>query len=70
MLQVDGDAALVAVDRGEAQGHAVLAIAEVAHVIAAARSLHLDDVGAEVGEHHRAVGAGDDPGQVEDADAL
>jgi hypothetical protein len=31
--------------------------------------LDLDDVGPEVGEHHRAVRAGEHPGQVDDADA-
>src|SRR5712692_10203367 len=70
MLQVDRDAALVAIDRGEAQAHAVLALAEVAHVVAAAGPLDLDDVGAEVGEHHRAVGPGDDAREVEDANAV
>src|SRR4030095_2330580 len=70
VLQVDCDRALVAIDRGEAQAHAVLAGAEVAHVVPAARALHLDDVGAEVGQHRGAVGTGDDPGEVEDANAL
>ena len=50
--------------------HAVLAGAEVAHVVAAAGPLDLDDVGAEVGQHHGAVRAGDDPREVEDADAV
>ncbi len=70
MLQVDGDRALVAVDRGEAQAHAVLAGAQVAHVVAATGPLHLDDVGAEIGQHHGAVGTGDDAREIEDADAL
>ena len=41
-----------------------------AEVVAAARALHLDDVGAEVAEQHRAVRAGDDAREVEDADAV
>ena len=34
-------------------------------IVALARLLHLDDAGPHVGEHHRAVGAGEHAGQVE-----
>ena len=67
-LQVEHQAALVAVERGEA--HA-LAVADrrrgAAHV--AARRLDLDHVGAHVGEQRAAQRAGDEVRQLDDADA-
>src|SRR5439155_19638895 len=44
--------------------------AGIAHVVAAAGGLDLDGVGAEVGQHHRAVRPGDDAREVEDTDAV
>ena len=44
-------------------------VAEVARVVAGAGVLDLDDVGAEVGEVERADRAGQEPRQVEHADA-
>jgi hypothetical protein len=67
--QVDGDPALVAVDRREDRAHPGGA-AQSPQVVAAAGTLELDDVRAEIAEEHRAVRAGDDAGQVEDAQAL
>jgi hypothetical protein len=39
----------------------------MAGVVAAARDLDLDDVGAEVAEHHRAVRPDHDAGEVDDS---
>ena len=39
-----------------------------AGVVPVARSLDLDHPGAEVGQHHRRVRAGQRPGQVDDGD--
>src|SRR5215470_20691 len=69
MLKIEGDAALVAVDGRERGAHPVLA-AQVAQVVAEGRPLHLDHVGAQIGEEGGAVGARDDAGEVEDADAF
>ncbi len=69
MLELEGDAALVPVHRGEDGAHPAVA-AERTQVVAAAGALELDHVGAEVPEQHRAVGTGDDPGEVEDADSF
>src|SRR5437867_4436450 len=52
-LEIHRDAALVAVHGQEGSAVAVLAGGAAAHVLAAGR-LHLDDVGAHVGEVHRA----------------
>src|SRR5439155_19859090 len=68
-LEVHGDAALVAVAGRERRAHPVTA-AQVAQVVATARTFDLDDVGAEVAEEHRAEGTRDDPREIEDADAL
>ena len=54
---------------GEPGAHAA-AVPRIAQVVAAPGPLDLDDVGAEVGEQHGAVGAGDDPREVEDPDAV
>ena len=58
-------------DWGGGKGmNAVFAAAEIAEVIAATGALHLDHVGAEVTEQHRAEGPGDDAREVEHADAV
>jgi hypothetical protein len=43
---------------------------EVPRVVGLARVLDLDDRGTEVGQDHRAVGPGDDSGDVQDDHAL
>src|SRR5690606_15614886 len=75
---VDHDGALVAVGRevvGGVRRLAPLAIGEegrapAAGVVAGARLLDLDHVGAEVAEVLAAPGPGEDPGQVQDADSV
>ena len=65
LLQVQHDRALVAVPRHE---RGALAVDEGRHVArgVASRRLDLDDLGAVVGQQHRAIGAGQVAGQVED----
>jgi len=71
MLEVEGDAALVPVDREVVRRHAVLVRGRPApRLVAGPRLLDLDDLGAVVGEHERAVRTGERPGQVDDADAM
>ena len=70
-LQIQRDRALVAVQAQEVGG--VVADegrAPASGVVAGARPLDLDDVGPEVGQHHRGQGSGEDARQVEDAHAL
>ena len=68
-LQVQHDAALVAVQVGEVAAHALGAgRADTARVVTA-RRLHLDHVGAHVAQHLRGVGAEHDGGDVDHADA-
>ena len=71
VLQVDLDAALVAVQREEAA--AVLALEFEAHgaagLITHARCFDLDHVGAHVAQQHAAIGAGHDLADVEYADS-
>ena len=69
-LQIDGDRALVAVVVEEGGGQPAGAVAAGAHVIAAARDLDLDHVGALVGKDHGREGSGDHRGQVDDANAV
>src|SRR5690606_16407535 len=68
---VERDAALVAVDREVPKR---LAVEERRSpgpaVVAGPGPLDLDDLGAHVGEQHRAVGTRDRGGEVEDAHAL
>src|SRR5262244_912687 len=47
-----------------------LIAAQDAEVVAEWRPLHLDHVGAKVGEEGGAVGSRDDAGEIEDADAF
>ena len=64
--QVDRDAALAAVDRGEVGADpAAERRAPGAGVVAGAGPLDLDDLGPEVGEQHRRVGAREDAREVE-----
>src|SRR5258706_4736369 len=69
LLKIHGDATLVAVACRERRAHPVIP-AQVAQVVAAARTFDLHDVGAEIPEKHRAEGARDDAREIEDADAL
>ena len=75
-LEIDGDRALAAVagvEIGGRQRRAVGALHEgrppAARVVAVARPLDLDDVGAEIGERLADPGAGEDAGEFEDAEA-
>jgi hypothetical protein len=52
-LEVEGDGALVAVEVEELGREPPVPVAERAGVVARFRLLHLDDVGALVGEDHR-----------------
>ena len=67
--QIQSDAALVAVDGVEKGALAIDERGRPAHVVTGLGLLHLDHVGAHVGEEQRAVPAGKQPGQVEDADS-
>ena len=70
-LEVQGDAFLVAVDAEKIRALAAdERRAPAARVVAAARLLDLDDAGAHVREHHRAVRARQDPGQIEHGHAV
>lgn len=68
-LQVQRDAALVAVPQGEGLA---AAFDEGWHAprLVAVRALHLDDLGTHVAEHHRAVRTGQGRRQVEDEKAI
>src|SRR5581483_1719438 len=68
--QVERDAALVAIENVEVHADAVRQRRHVARVIAPARVLELDDVGPEVREHQRRVGAGEKPREIQHADAV
>ena len=69
-LEVEGERALVAVEVHELAGQlaAVRLAADRAQQVAAGR-LHLDDVGAVVGEIERGGGADHDGGEIDDANA-
>src|SRR5690606_9927160 len=76
-LQVDADAFLAAVDRKEIiaadvrnVGMEAIGYVHVAGRIPSAWLLDLDDLAAEVGQHHGAVGTRDAMGEVEDLHAL
>ena len=70
LRQVDGDAALRAVEREERGAATVTAGRSRPDLVAGDRVLDLDHVGAEVGELLRAQRPGDDPREVEHADPL
>ena len=65
-LEVQGDAALVAV---EGQEIPLVAAAEPG-LVAAARALHLDDVRAQRGEDEAGGGTGDDVAELQDSDSV
>ncbi len=67
--QIEGDRPLVAVIGGEIPAQPVAYGALMAHRIALAGRFHLDDVGAHIGEQHRAERAGEDAGEVENANS-
>ena len=64
---VDGDAPLAAVDGLEDAAEPELGRRDPG-VVAGERRLDLDDLGAQVGEQERAPRAGQQPGEVQDAD--
>ena len=70
LLEIEGDAALVAVERKEAG--AVVALQPVFHrfasLVARSRRLDLDHVGAHVAEQHAAIGPGHHLTEIENAD--
>lgn len=76
LREVDGDGPLAAIGRQVIGGLggvvAGLVLEErrapAAGVVAGAGALHLDDLGAQVGEHLPGPGSGEDTAQVEDAD--
>ena len=74
VLQVEGDGALAAaegvVGGGALRGLGVGGTAGAKLGVHAGHGLDEGDVGAEVGEQHRAVGAGRETGEVEDGDAV
>ena len=65
VLQVERHAALVAVEHREAVGLVVDLRVEAARGVAVGEALDLDHVGAQIPEHHRAVGAGHHAGEVD-----
>ena len=65
VLEVDRRAALVAVHCTKERRHRSRAIPEIARVIAGARVLDLDDVGAEIGQIKRAHRPGQEAREVE-----
>ena len=67
VLEVDGDALLVGVEGEERRAHAVL-VGRPLTAFVPAEVLHLDDLGPEEGEQHRAVRSGEHPGAVEHPD--
>src|SRR6185437_929329 len=67
VLQVESDATLVAVVGLEVRR---VSAALVAAVGIAVRALHLDDVGAEIGEHHSGARPGDERALLDDANAI
>src|SRR5207249_6677234 len=70
LLEIDGDAALVAVVDEVAGGLAVLVRGPRARFVTDARVLDLDHVGAEVSEQRAAVGAGQHAREVHDTDTI
>src|SRR5439155_21947868 len=71
-LQVDDDAALVAVEQQEEKAVelGIVAVPQLAGAVAALRVLDLDHIGAEPGQHLRARRAGLVMGEIDDANAV
>jgi hypothetical protein len=71
--EIDADALLAGVDPGEIAGLVAAAGLELhivaPHVVALALALDLDHAGAQITEQARAVGSGQDAGQIQDEDA-
>lgn len=70
VLEVQGDAALVAVAQQEAGGIAHVFRRQVALIVARAGLLDLDHLGAEAGQHLRRQRAGQQAAEFQDGDAL
>ena len=70
MADVERDRALPAVGVLKRERGLALRRRAVAIVVAGPRSLDLDHVGAEIGEKCGREGAGDDAGEIEDAEAF
>jgi len=70
ILEVDGDAALVAVDAQEHAGHARMPRRPYIARAVAFEALDLDHVRAQVAEEHRAIRTEQDRCQVDDAHAV
>ena len=67
--QVQGDRPLVAVDPEEVRADVAAQGWHPLPGVVAGRALDLDNVGAEVGQHHRRVRPGQHPGEVGDQEA-
>ena len=71
MLEIAGDASLVAVDRKVIRGHTLdRGRRPIAGLITAARDLDLHHVSAVIGEHQRAVRSGERARQIDHADSI
>src|SRR6058998_3525744 len=69
-LEVERDALLAAVDRHEVRGLARHKRRPFPRVVALAPLLDLDDLGAHVGQHHRAERSSEDACEIEHPDAV
>ncbi len=74
-LEVEGDAALVAVHQFEdvmdvADQVATFEAGDAAHLVTDQRGFHLDDVGSPVGQNCGGAGDGDDVLHLDDLDSL
>ena len=69
-LQIEGDAALVAVEPHEVRALVAEERSRRAREVAAARVLHLEDLSAQIGELHPAERDGHEVADLDDADAV
>src|ERR1700744_6796355 len=69
VAQVQGDRPLIAVDPQVVRADVIAAGRHPLPGVVAGRALHLDDVSAQVGQHHRGVRAGQPPGEGGDQEA-
>ena len=69
VAEIEGHAPLVAIERHEIGAVAGDLRRKRPRVVAAARSLDLHDIGAEIAEQHAAMRAGNEPGEIEYLDA-